>query len=92
MAGCLEAPNVVLIHIKPPFVGDGKKIYIPVMEVLLCAAAVGLEKYKKLYNWTSRSAVLLSLFLSRDGSHQRRNCGRVAIENILQEYQRSGDK
>ena len=60
----LEATTVASIDIERAFYGDGEKICLPTTEVLLRKAAGKIAKLKKLWDWTSRNAVLLPPFLT----------------------------
>ena len=64
LVGYLEAPTAVLIDAEHAFAGYGKKIRIPMTDVLLRAAAANLDKSKKLRYWTSRNAILILPFLT----------------------------
>ena len=80
LAGSLEAPSVVSIDIKRAFYGNGEKIRLPTMEVLLHAATAGeLAKPKKLREWTSRNAVLLHPSLTEIGLTNGESAAEVLL-------------
>ena len=62
LAGNLSSPSVISFNIEITFATDGKKIRIPIAEILLCAAASDLARLKKHCDWTYRNAVLLPAF------------------------------
>ena len=64
LAGDLSSPSVISFIIEIAFATDGKKIRLPIAEVLLRAAAGDLTQSKKQRNWTSHNAVLLLPFLT----------------------------
>ena len=64
LAGDLDSPSVNSFNLDIAFATNGQKIRLPIVEVLLCAAAGVLARSKKQCNWTSRNTVLLPPFLT----------------------------
>ena len=60
----LISASGISFNIQIPFAADDDKIHIPIVEVLLCAAASDLGQSKKQRDWTSRNAVLLPPFMT----------------------------
>ena len=55
---------MLFFNIDIAFAADGKKIRLPIAEVLLCAATGNLAQSKKQQDWTSCNAVLLPQFFT----------------------------
>ena len=63
IAGDISSPSFISLKIEIAFAADGDKIRLPIVEVLLCAAAVNLARSKKHREWTPRNVVLLTPFI-----------------------------
>ena len=59
-----SSPSIILFNIEIAFATDSNKIRLPIVEVLLRAAARNLARSKKQGDLTSRNAVLLPPFLT----------------------------
>ena len=64
LAGDLGSPSVISFNLEIAFAPDKEKICLPIAEVLLRAAAGNLALSKKQRDWSCRSAVHLTPFLT----------------------------
>ena len=85
LAGYLRSPSIIYLKIEVDFSTDGDKIYLPIVEVLLCAAAGNLARSKKQRDWTPHNAVLLPPFIMKSAIlHEESDEG-----NLLKIFSRS---
>ena len=63
LAGNLSSPSLISFKTDIAFAADGDNIRLPILEVLLRAAAGDLTRSKKQRDWTPRNVVLLPPFL-----------------------------
>ena len=64
LAGYIDSPSAVSINMEINFFTNSDNIYLPITEVLLCAATGNLARSKKQRDWTQRNAVLLPPFIT----------------------------
>ena len=84
LAGSLEAPTVVSIDIKPALYVGGKNILLLTTKILLCATS----ESKKLWDWTSRNAVLFPIFLTETVLTDR----ETVVKTLLKLFAKSINK
>ena len=78
LAGDLSSPSVISFNIEIAFATDGKKICLPITDVLLHAAAGDLTRSKKQRDWNSRNTILLPPFLTEDSIlHGESDAGKL---------------
>ena len=78
LVGDLSSPSVISLKIKIAFATYSDKIYLPIAEVLLCAAAGDLTRSKKQRYWTPHNAVLLPSFLAEAAiPHRESEAGEI---------------
>ena len=65
LAGNLGSPSVISFNLEIDFAPNREKIRLPIVEVLLRAAAGNLVHSKKQRDWQSCNAVLLPPFLTK---------------------------